>query len=100
MSGGDFFDDSVSQRVDLVVVRDHAHAQEVCAALQGAGLDDVKCWPEDAMTDQASPAGRGFWDELSGTASSEWVGPFHIRVWEEDLAKAQLVLADSGLQES
>jgi hypothetical protein len=100
VSGDDFFDDSVSQRVDLAVVRDHARAQEICAALQRAGLDDVKCWPEDAMTDQAGPAGRGFWEELSGSGASEWFGPFHIRVWEEDLAKAQVVLADSGLQES
>jgi len=44
------------------------------------------------------PQERGFWDKLSkGTSASQ--APWHIVVWEEDLAKARQVLADSGLQE-
>ena len=91
MSGPGFidyvFDDSIHERVDLAVVPDDARAEEIVAALQRAGLVDVKCWPED-MTDQ---------DSLSAT---QWSGPFHIRVWQEDLARAQHILADSGLQQS
>ncbi len=100
MSEGGFFDNTVSVEVDLVVVQDHARAQEICTALQQAGLEGVKCWAEDVLTDPASLPGQGFWKHLSSRGTSEPHGPFHIRVWEEDLAKAQQVLAMSGLQES
>lgn len=91
MSGESFldyvFDDSIHERVDLAVVPDDARAKEICAALHQAGLDDVKCWAED-MAQQ---------DSLS---EARWSGPFHIRVWQEDLDRARQALADSGLQQS
>ena len=90
MSEGSFFDNRVSVEVDLVVVKDQSRAQEICAALQQAGIEFVKYWPEDVLSDE----------QLSSGGTAEAHGPFHVRVWEEDLAKAQDVLSSSELQES
>jgi hypothetical protein len=95
---GGFFDNTVDVRVELVVVKDKERAEKICAALQEAGLE-VKYWSEDALTDPAGLPGRGLWEQVSTRGTAEPHGPFHVRVWEENLAKAQDVLAKSGLAE-
>jgi len=99
MSEDYFFGSTDNADTELVVVQDHPRAQKICAALLQAGLEHVKCLPDYAVSDKAGPQERGLWDQLSkGTSESQ--GPWHIVVWQEDLAKARQVLADSGLQQS
>ena len=88
----------MSDYVDLIVVHDHAQADRVCEALENAGIRDIKCWPEDIISDLVGLPGRGFMEQLSGEGAPAPSGPFHVRVLEEDLPKAQLVLSSSGLQ--
>jgi hypothetical protein len=75
--------DFVSQEeVDLIVVQDHARSEEICKALKHAGIHHVEFWPEGMLfSNPWGPRHR----------------PFHIRVREEDLAQAQLVLSSTGL---
>ena len=89
------------EEVDLVVVHDHARSEEICKALKHAGIHHVEFWPEDMLDPSIGLIGRGI-NEPPGvfrTSAKEPQGPFHIRVREEDLAQAQLVLASSGLAE-
>ena len=98
MSEDYFFGSTDNADAELVVVQDYPRGQEICAALLQAGLEHVKCLPDYMVSDKAGTQGRDFWDQLSkGTSASQ--GPWHIVVWEEDLAKARQVLADSKLQE-
>lgn len=99
MSGDYFFGSTDNADAELVVVQDHPRAQRICAALLQAGLEHVKCLPDYVVSDKADPQESSLWDQLSKGASASQ-GPWHIVVWEEDLAKARQVLADSGLQES
>jgi hypothetical protein len=74
----------MSEEVDLIVVHDHERSEEICRALKHAGIRHVEFWPEGMLfSNPWGPRHR----------------PFHIRVREEDLAQAQLVLSSSGLTE-
>jgi hypothetical protein len=89
----------MSEEVDLVVVRDHARAMEICNALKHAGIHHVDFWPEDMLSDGIGLIGRGFLEPTFRTEAHEPQGPFHILVRDEDLARAQLVLSSRGLDE-
>jgi hypothetical protein len=98
MSEDYFFGSTDNADAELVVVEDYPRAQEICAALQRAGIDHVKCLPDYLVSDKGGSQGRDFWNQLSeGTSAAQ--GPWHIVVWEDDITKARNVLADSGLQE-
>jgi hypothetical protein len=71
----------VSEGVDLIVVQDHARSEEICKAPKHAGIHHVEYWPEHMLD-------RG----MRVHHTQDEVGPFHIRVREEDLVQAQLVL--------
>ncbi len=86
--------------VDLIVVQDHVRADKICEALEQAGIDDVKCWPEDILSDPVGLPGRGFMEQLTKEGAPGPFGPFHVRVSEEDLPKAQAVLSSSELHDS
>ena len=90
------------EEVDLVVVEDHVRADEICKALKHAGIHHVEFWPQDILDPSIGLAGRGITEPVGvfRNRAKEPQGPFHIRVREEDLAQAQLVLSSSGLQES
>ena len=75
----------MGEGVDLIVVRDHKLAEQIMKALKRAGIDHVEFWPEGMLFSNPWGPRRG---------------PFHIRVREEDLAQARLVLPSSGLTES
>ena len=84
----------MSEEVDLVVVQDHLRAEEICKALKNAGIHHVEFWPEHPLRT------RAYNRSILAKVPDEQFGPFHIRVREEDLAQAQLVLSSSGLQGS
>jgi hypothetical protein len=93
-----FFGSTDNADAELVVVEDHSRAQVICAALQQADIEHVRCLPDELVSDKAGSQGGDFWDQLSkGTSASQ--GPWHVRVLEQDVARARQVLADSGLQE-
>ena len=77
--------------VDLVVVQDHVRAEEICKALKHSGIHHVDFWPEH-MRDV-------YGGKVVGLAypKEDHLGPYHIRVREEDLPAARLVLATVGL---
>ena len=96
--------DRVSQdqeEVDLVIVHDHVRSEEICNALKHAGIHHVEFWPEDVLDPSIGLVGRGFNEPMGvfRTRAKEPQGPFHIRVREEDIAQARMVLAASGLTE-
>jgi hypothetical protein len=89
----------VSEEVDLIVVKDHHVSEQICEVLKRAGIHHVEFWPEDMLDPSIGLVGRGI-SEPPGvfrTRAKEPQGPFHIRVREEDLAQAQLILTSSGL---
>ncbi len=92
----------MSDEVDLVVVADHKHAEKICEALTHAGIHHVDFWPEQMLRPSRaysdSPLAHGFF--RAKKVPDEGFGPFHIRVREEDLAQARLVLSSSGLAAS
>jgi hypothetical protein len=90
----------MSEEVDLVVVEDHVRAEEICEALKHAGIHHVDFWPEDILDPSIGIPGHGVMEPVFRVRAQEPQGPFHIRVREEDLAQAQLVLSRSGLQGS
>ena len=75
----------MTEQIDLIVVRDHKLADEIVKALKHAGIHHIGFWPEGMLF--SNPWGPRH-------------GPFHVRVREEDLAQARLVLPSSGLTES
>jgi hypothetical protein len=84
----------MSEEVDLIIVRDHHRAEEICEALKHADIHHFEFWPEHMLDFYGGKAiGLAYPEE-------DHLGPYHIRVREEDLAKARLVLASSGLDES
>ena len=86
------WEDSVSEEeVDLVVIEDHLRAEEICKALKHAGIHHVEFWPEHTLRT------RAYDRSILMKVPDEQFGPFRIRVREEDLAQAQLVLTASGL---
>ena len=86
------------EEVDLVVVHDHARSEEICKALKQAGIHHVEFWPEDILDPSTAVVARGFNGRpVFRNNAKEPQGPFHIRVRQEDLAQAQLVLTASGL---
>ena len=90
------------QEVDLIVVTDHKFAEEICKALKQAGIHHVEFWPEQTLRPSRAYSGsflmHGFF--RAKKVPDEGFGPFHIRVRQEDLAQAQLVLSNSGLAAS
>jgi len=77
--------------VDLVVVDDHERAQTIIKALKHGGLHDVEFWPEHML---------GFYGgKVIGLAypHEDHLGPYHIRVREEDLDRGRLILSSAGL---
>ena len=84
----------MSEEVDLVVVQGHLRAEEICEALKHSGIHHVEFWPEHTLRT------RAYDRSILTKVPDEQFDPFHIRVREEDLAQAQLVLSSSGLQES
>ena len=88
----------MSEEVDLVIVHDHARSEEICQVLKQAGIHHVEFWPEDMLSDSIGLPGSGFMDPMFRTRARGPQGPFHIRVREEDLAAARLVLSSHGLQ--
>jgi chromosome segregation ATPase len=87
--------------VDLIVVHDHKLAEQIVAALKRAGIRHVEFWPEQTLRPGRAYSGallRG--GSRAKKVSDKGFGPFHIRVREEDLAQARLVLSTSGLTES
>ncbi len=77
----------MSEGVDLIVVQDHELAEQIMKALKHAGIHHVEFWPEHLLSDMPRR-----WNPLPGG-----IGPFHIRVSQQDLTQAQLVLTASGL---
>ena len=84
----------MGEEVDLIVVHDHSRAEEICKALKHAGIHHVEFWPEHPLRT------RAYNRSILTKVPDEQFGPFHIRVREEDLAQAQLVLSSGGLAES
>jgi hypothetical protein len=71
----------VSEEVDLVVVQDHLRAEEICEALKQAGIHHVDFWPEHMLDFYGGKAiGLAY-------PGADHMGPYHIRVREEDLAR-------------
>lgn len=88
----------MTEQVDLVVVHVHKLAEQIVAALKRAGIRHVEFWPEQTLRPSRAYGGallRG--GSRARKVPDERFGPFHIRVREEDLAQAQLVLSNSGL---
>ena len=85
------------KEVDLIVVRDHARSEEICKALKHAGIHHVEFWPEDILDPSIGIAGHGVMEPVFRARAHGPEGPFHIRVREEDLAEARLVVSSSGL---
>jgi hypothetical protein len=89
----------VSEEVDLIVVHDHKLAEQIVAALKPGGIHHVDFWPEHLLRPGNAYSGsllaHGMFQAKK--VSNEQFGPFHIRVREEDLVQAQLVLTASGL---
>ena len=83
--------DSVSEEVDVVVVADHALAEEICEALKHAGIHHVEFWPEHMLLMRLNP-------RIDKAYPQDQIGPFHVRVREEDLGNAREVLLTAGLQ--
>ena len=84
----------MSEEIDLIVVSDHHRAEEICKVLKHAGIHHVEFWPEHML---------GFYGGKvieRAYPGEDRLGPYHIRVREEDLAEARLVLASSGLDGS
>lgn len=75
----------MSEEVDLIVVEDRHLSEKIVEALKHGGIHHVGFWPEGMLFSNAWGPRRG---------------PFHIRVRQEDLAQAQLVLSSSGLAAS
>ena len=88
------------EEVDLIVVQDHARSEEICQALKHAGIHHVEFWPEDILDPSIGIAGHGIMEPVFRVRAHGPQGPFHIRVREEDLAQARLVLSSSGLAAS
>ena len=84
----------MGEEVDLIVVHDHSRAEEICKAFKHAGIHHVEFWPEHPLRT------RAYNRSILTKVPDEQFGPFHIRVREEDLAQAQLVLSSGGLAES
>jgi hypothetical protein len=99
MSEDYFFGSADNADAELVVVQDHARAQEICAALQQADIEHVRCLPDELVSGKGGAQGSDFWDQLS-TGTSDSQGPWHIRVLQDDLAKARQIMADSGMKEA
>ena len=88
------------EEVDLIVVQDHARSEEICKAPKHAGIHHVEFWPEDILDPSIGIAGHGVMEPVFRVRAHGPEGPFHIRVREEDLAQARLVLSSSGLAAS
>ena len=91
----------MSEEVDLIVVTDHKLAEQICKALKHADIHHVEFWPEDVLDPSIGLVGRGINEPVGvfRTRAKEPQGHFHIRVREQDLARAQLVVSSSGLAE-
>ena len=87
----------MSEEVDLIVVPDHQVAEHVIEALKAAGMRHVEFWPEDILSPSIGIVGHGFLEPVFRLRAHGPQGPFHIEVREEDLARARLVLAGTGL---
>ena len=89
----------MSEEVDLIVVHDHKLAEQIMKALKHAGVHHVELWPEQTLRPSRAYSGallRGGGSRAKKVPDGEF-GPFHVRVREEDIAQAQLVLSSSGL---
>ena len=91
------------QEVDLIVVTDHKFAEEICKALKHAGIHHVEFWPEhlleprNAFEGAPLPGMVGLFQRTDKAHLKGDPGPYHIRVRQEDLAQAQLVLSSGRL---
>jgi hypothetical protein len=89
---------NVSEEVDLIVVKEYHLAEEICKALKHGGIHHVEFWPEDILDPSTALVVRGFMGRpVFKPDAKEPQGPFHIRVRQEDLDQAQVVLTASGL---
>ena len=85
------------EEIDLAVVHDRRLATRIVKALRCAGVRCSEFWPEDVIMDGGLPQpGRGV---PTSTVVAGAVGPFHVRVAEEDASKARDVLLTGGLNE-
>lgn len=73
------------------MVADHGRAQELYALLKHNGIRHIEFWPEDMLSTGFVSVGpvKSFGREPQG--------PFHIRVREEDVSRARLILSSSDL---
>jgi len=77
--------------VDLIIVDDHDRAQTIIKALKHGGLRHVEFWPEHMLGFYGGKAiGRAYPHE-------DQLGPYHVRVRQEDLDRARLILSSAGL---
>ena len=70
-------------------------AREIYDRLRAAGIRRVDFWPEH-MLDPHSVLRRDTW-RIDRAYPQDHLGPFHIRVREDDLAQARLILSTTGL---
>jgi hypothetical protein len=81
----------VSEDVDVAVVAGKSQAEAIMKALKAAGIHHVGFWPEHMLDFYGGKAiGLAYPDD-------EHLGPFHVRVREEDVAAAKLVLSSTGI---
>ena len=84
--------------VDVAVVGDKARAQEIFKRLKAAGIHHVGFWPEHMLGPH--PALRVDTWRIDEAYPQDHLGPFHIRVREQDAARARFVLSSTGLEQS
>ena len=87
------------EEIDLIVVQDHKVAEQIVEALKRAGMRHIEFWPEHLLRPGNAYSGALLAHGVfrAREVPDEQFGPFHIRVRQEDLAQAQLVLTASGL---
>jgi len=90
----------MSDEVDLIVVDDHMLAERIIAALKHAGMRHVEFWPEDILSSSIGVPGAEHMAPVFSLKAHGPQGPYHIEVRQTDLARAQVVLLNSGLTES
>ena len=86
------------EEVDLAVVRDRQLATRIVKALRHAGVGCSEFWPEDVIMDGSGLPHPGPGVPTT-TVVAGAVGPFHVRVAQEDLGKARDALMAAGLIE-
>lgn len=81
----------MSEDVDVAVVAGKSQAEAIMKALKKGGIHHIGFWPEHMLDFYGGKAiGLAYPDD-------QHLGPFHVRVREEDLPAAKLVLSSAGL---